>query len=439
MRFLLRVCALLAIACACSAAIAADVSVTLPPGTVVPEAARPGPDFDVDAATDAYLALLTPEQRARSDAYFEGGYWLQLWNWLAGVAAALLILFAGWAARLRGWAQRRTANRFLQAFLFTVGFIALLWALTLPLDVYQGFFREHQYGSSNQTFVAWLVDDLKGLGFTMLGLGLLVAAIYALVRRARGAWWAWATGVTFLFLLLTNVLAPVFLNPAFNDYRPLPPGETRDAILSLARASQIPATEVKWFDASRQTKRISAHVSGMFGTTEIALNDNLLEQTSPAEIKAVMGHEMGHYVLNHGMRLSVYLGLILGVGFLVLHVSLGAALARYGARWRIDGRDDVATLPLVYAIFTTFLLLATPWINQTILAAEEEADLYGINSSREAHGFATVAIRLGSYRKLEPGPIEKFLFYDHPSGRDRVEMSMQWLKENQDLFRESAR
>ncbi len=439
MTSLMRICAALLLAfLAGHAAIAADVSVALPPGTAIPDVAQPGPAFDAAAATDAYLALLTPEQRARSDAYYEGGYWLQLWNWLAGVGAALLILTLGWAVRIRDWAQRRTASPFLQTFLFTIAFIALLWALTLPLSIYAGFFREHQYGSSNQTFIEWLVDDLKGLGFTLLGLGLLVGAIYALVRRSSGGWWAWATGVTFLFMLLINVLAPVFLNPAFNDYKPLPPGEARDAILSIARASQIPATEVKWFDASKQTKRISAHVSGMFGTTEIALNDNLLEQTSLAEIKAVMGHEMGHYVLNHGMRLSVYLTLILGVGFFVLDRSIGVALARYGSRWRISSRGDPATLPLVFAIFSTYMLLATPWWNQTIMGAEKEADLYGLNAAREPHGFATVAMRLGSYRKLEPGPIEKWFFYDHPSGRDRVEMSMQWLRENQALFTPAA-
>jgi len=413
---------------------AADVSVALPSGTVIPDAAQPGPDFDVDKATAAYLALLTPEQRARSDGYFEGGYWLQLWNWLATVAAALLIVLTGWAARIRDWTARRTSRRWLQTLLFAVAFLVLLWLLTLPLTIYEDFIREHQYGSSNLTFGGWFLEELTSLAFVLLGLGLFITAIYALVRRAGAAWWAWAGGFTFLFLLFVIVVTPVFINPAFNDYKPLPPGPTRDAILALARANDVPVHEVSWYDASRQTKRISAHVAGMFGTTQIGLNDNLLEKTSLPEIRAAMAHEMGHYVLNHGLRHAVYLALLYGIGFFVLDRALTAVIARWGERLRIRERADPATLPLVVAILSTYLFVVTPLQNRIIYAGEVEADLYGLNASREPHGFATVAMRLASYRKLEPGPIEKWLFYDHPSGRDRVEASMRWLAENQQLY-----
>ena len=174
----------------------------------------------------------------------------------------------------------------------------------------------------------------------------------------------------------------------------------------------------------------------MFGTTQISLNDNLLDKTSLPEIKAVMAHEMGHYVLNHGLRHTVYLSLLYGLGFLILDRVLTALLARHGERWRIGGRGDPASLVVAFAVLSTYLLLAQPLFNRIIYAGEVEADIYGLNSAREPHGFATVAMRLGSYRKLEPGPIETFLFYDHPSGRERVRMSMEWLKENQALFRQ---
>jgi STE24 endopeptidase len=152
-----------------------------------------------------------------------------------------------------------------------------------------------------------------------------------------------------------------------------------------------------------------------------------------------MAHELGHYVLNHGLRHAVYLTLLFAIGFLILYRALDYARARWGERWGIREAGDPATLPLISAILGTYLFLVSPLQNQIIHAGEVEADLYGLNAAREPHGFATVAMRLGSYRKLEPGPIEKWLFYDHPSGRDRVEMSMRWLKENQDLFGRRAR
>jgi STE24 endopeptidase len=414
--------------------LAAEVATVLPPGVVIPEAAKPGPNFDRQAATQAYLELLTPEQRARSDAYFEGGYWLQLWNWLATVIAVLIIVLSGWSARIRDWAVRRSRRPWLQTFLFAVVFLALLWILTIPLTIYEDFIRQHRYGLSNLTFGAWFFEELKALAFVLIGLGLFLTAVYALVRRAGAGWWAWATGFTFVFLLFVILVTPVFINPAFNEYKPLPPGETRDSILSLARANQIPADNVAWYDASKQTSRIGAHVSGLLGTTEIALNDNLLEKTSLPEIKAVMAHEMGHYVLNHGLRHAVYLALLFGFGFLVLDRALSFVIARWGPRLGVRDRADPAGMPIAVGILTTYLFLVIPLQNQIIHAGEVEADLYGLNAAREPHGFATVAMRLASHRKLEPGPVEKWLFYDHPSGRDRVEMSMRWLAENQQSF-----
>jgi STE24 endopeptidase len=412
---------------------AAEVYVTLPPGVIVPEAAKPGPDFDVEAATEAYLAVLTPEQRERSDSYFEGKYWLHLWNWAFQVGAALLILLSGWARRLRDRIAPPGRQGFFRSFLFGAVFLLLTWVLTLPLTIYENFFREHQYGSSNQSFGGWFGEQLIGLVMFVAIASVFIAGIYKLMRDKGSAWWAWTGFFTLIAILFITMITPVFISPAFNDYEPLPDGPVRDAVLSLARASGVPADDVTWYDQSKQTRRISAHVSGLAGTTRIALNDNLLNDTSLPEIRSVMAHEMGHYVLNHSLRHTVYFTLVFLLGYFVIERLLMLVLARHGEQLGIRERSDPATLPILMALMFTYLFFAQPVLNQIILKGEEEADLYALTASREPHGFSTVAMRLGSYRKLEPGAVEKFLFYDHPSGRDRVEMSMRWLKENQDV------
>jgi STE24 endopeptidase len=144
----------------------------------------------------------------------------------------------------------------------------------------------------------------------------------------------------------------------------------------------------------------------------------------------VMAHEMGHYVLNHLWRHVIYLGLLALVMLLLLHYSFDRSLRRWGSRLGIRDRADVAGLPLALALFSILGILATPLISTIIRSAESEADIFGLNAAREPQAFASVAIRLASYRKLDPGPLEEFLFYDHPSGRARVRMAMQWLKEN---------
>lgn len=166
----------------------------------------------------------------------------------------------------------------------------------------------------------------------------------------------------------------------------------------------------------------------------MSLNDNLLNRTSLPEIKAVMGHEMGHYVLDHPLQGAVFFTLVFGLGFLILERFFERGKRRWGERFGIRERADPAGLPLALAILSAYLFLATPLTNRYIYAGETAADLYGLNAAREPHGFATVSMRLGAHRKLEPSPLEEFLFYDHPSGRRRVEMSMRWLGENQGLF-----
>ncbi len=417
----------------CGSTLAAELAVDLPPGLQLPEAAQPGSEFDAERATQAYLALLTPEQRARSDAYFEGGYWVALWEFLYGLVVLFALLSLGWSVRLRERAERVAAPRWVQTLLFALMFTPLLWALSLPFTWYADFLREHSYGLSNQDFGAWLWDEFKGMLLSTVLFGIVVVAIYGFVRRTGGRWWLHATGFTFAFMLFVFMITPVFVSPLFNKYQTLEDGAVRDTVLSLARANEVPADNVKWFDASKQTKRISANVSGLFGTTRVSLNDNLLKRTSLPEIKAVMGHEMGHYVLHHGLRHALFYTLLFGVGFVLLEKLHHRALARWGGRWGVRERADPAGLPLALAILGAYFFVTSPIANRNIYVAEVEADLYGLNAAREPHGFASVAMRLGAYRKLEPGPLEEVIFYDHPSGKRRVEMAMRWLAENQAL------
>ena len=404
----------------------------LPPGLHVPDAARPGPGFDAARATDAYIALLTPAQRAKSDAYFEGGYWLQFWGLLYGLVVAWLLLASGAARWMRDRARRITLRPFLSTLLFAAMFIVVSMVLDLPLSLYQDFFREHQYGLATQTLPAWFGDLAKGLGFGLLLGAPLIALLYAALRRAGDRWWVWASFIMFGFIVFVSIVAPVYISPAFNKYEPLAQGELRDDLLSLARANRIPATDVYAFDASKQTTRISANVSGLFGTTRIALNDNLLERTSPPEILAVMGHEMGHYVLNHSTRLIVYSTLTFAFALWLTHLGLSGTLRRWGAKFGIADRADPAGLPLLIAVLSLAMFALTPITNTITRQAEAEADMFGLDSAREPHGFATAAMRLSTYRKIDPGAFEEFWFFTHPSGRDRVRRSMEWLAENQD-------
>jgi STE24 endopeptidase len=230
------------------------------------------------------------------------------------------------------------------------------------------------------------------------------------------------------------MIVPVVIIPMFNTVTRLDDPKVVQPILSLARANGIPARDVYEVDASRQTTRMSAYVSGIGNTLRITLNDNLLQRGSPEEIQEAMGHEMGHYVLNHVYKGILFYFVVIVAGFMLLRRGLDRALARWGARWRIDGVTDVAIIPLVFLLGSIYFFVLTPVLNNQTRAMELEADMYGLNASRQPDGAAQGAIHLGEYRKMSPGPVEEWLFYDHPSGRTRIYNAMRWKAENLELF-----
>ena len=282
----------------------------------------------------------------------------------------------------------------------------------------------------SQGFGAWFGETLTGLAISLATIPLLVAAIYALIRRAPRWWWAWATGVVGAFLLVGVVLGPVFIAPLFNDYTEMRAGPLRDKIEALALRQGIPADRIYVFDQSKQHKRISANVSGLGPTIRISLNDNLLERASEPEILDVMGHEMGHYKLNHVWTL---VGGFLALAALGLFVASRAApwlIRRFGTRWGVRDLADPASLPVLAICMAVFFFLATPLTNSLVRWEESEADAFGLDAAREPDGFAKVAMRLSEYRKIAPSALEEAVFFDHPSGATRVRMAMEWKARN---------
>jgi STE24 endopeptidase len=386
--------------------------------------------LDADEATREWLNTMSPEARAKSDAYFEGGYWLILWDFVVGLLIAWLLLGTGLSRRLRDFNERLIKLRFLQTALYVIEYILFTAVVSLPWTLYESYVREHQYGMSNQDMGAFLIDQFKGLTLALIFGTIIVTVIYAVVRKTPRTWWLWGAGIGIAFTIFGVFIGPTYLEPVFNKFYSLQDGPEKQAILSLARANGIPATDVYEFDASKQTKRMSAHVSGLGTTTRISLNDNLVNRGSPEEVQAVLGHEMGHYVLNHIFHGMVEISVLVVLGFAFLKWSFGAMHRRYGERWGIRDVGDVAGLPLMAALFSVYFFLLTPVNNTLTRTQEAEADVFGLNAARQPDGFAQAAIHLSEYRKMEPGKWEEIFFYDHPSGYHRIHRAMVWKAEH---------
>lgn len=387
------------------------------------------PGFDVNAATQAYLALLAGPARAKSDAYFTGGYWLPLWGAVVALLVYGLVLWTGWSARLRGWAERTTRRVWLQPALYALPFVVVTALMMLPWTIYTDFVREGQYGLMNQSFGGWFADWAKGLAISLVVTPLVFMAVWTGIRRLPRGWWIAGTAGTAVFIALAALVAPVFIAPLFNTYTEMPAGALRDRIVAVAAENDIPAQHIYVSDASRQSKRISANVSGLGPTIRITLNDNLLNRTGPAEVLAVMGHEMGHYVLNHVRNLILSLTLVFALIFFAVS-RIAPSLIRRNPQWGVRDVADPASAPVLLGLAAVAGLVLTPVQNTLVRVNEVAADRFGLAAAKAPDGFAKVAMRLSEYRKISPGRLEEFLFYDHPSGENRVRMSMQWKKDN---------
>jgi STE24 endopeptidase len=410
----------------------------MPDVLTVPPEAQPSDHFDVEAATNAYLAEIPPTARARSDAYFEGGYWLILWDFLAGAIIYWALLRFGWSARMRDFAERLTRFQAPQTFLYWTLFMLLTFLLGFPLTYYEGFVREHKYGLATQTFGPWMGDQLKMLLIGIVFGGFAVVILVAIVRRLPRTWHIWGAIASTVLLIIIVMISPVFLFPLFNKFKPLDDPRITQPILSMARANGIAVDKVYVVDASQQSTRMSANVSGLGKTMRITLNDNLLKRATLGEIEEAMGHEMGHYVLNHVYKDMLFAFIVIVAGFGLLRWSLNWFVARWGTSWGLRDATDIAALPLVFLLGSVFFFVLTPILNTQTRTAELEADMYGLNASRQPDGSAQSAIHLGEYRKMSPGPVEEWIFYDHPSGRERIYNAMRWKAENLALFKKPA-
>jgi STE24 endopeptidase len=353
-----------------------------------------------------------------------------LWDFLFAAFVLWLMLHFHWSAKMRNLAERITRFRPIQTALYWVQFILVFSVLTFPLGIYEGYFREHKYGLLNQNFGEWMRDQLVGLAVSVVLGAILMVPLFGLVRRLGKTWWVWGAVLMIVFFACVSLIAPVYIAPLFNKYKSLEDVRVKASILRMARANGIPARDVYEFDASRQSNRVSANVSGFASTMRISLNDNLLKRCTLSEIQTTMGHEMGHYVLNHAYKGLVLFGVLIVIAFAFVNWGITFALSRRGTAWDVRGIGDLAVLPLAVILFSLFLFLTTPISNSITRTMEFEADMYGLNAAQQPDGEANVDMMLGEYRKLDPGPVEEFIFYDHPSGRTRITAAMRWKAEH---------
>jgi STE24 endopeptidase len=377
-------------------------------------------------AAEAYLSRVPSEQLERTASFIAGNNWIQLWSFVLVIVISYIVLWSGLSEKIQREVSGLTRHSFLQDALYAAIYLLIVGVSTFPLTVYTDFFRQHSYGYSKESFGIWFLQFLIS-GAVVIAVGsLFAAAIYAMIRRFQRTWWAWATAITFTFILITAIIFPILILPMIEDLKPLESGPIREEILLMAESRNIDVSEIYLIEESKRSSGINAAAGGFFGKMGIYLNDNLIQRCPLEEIRAVIAHEIGHYALGHSIRNLLLSTILFALGFIFTQVGSKFILSKFGAVWRIQNLKEIATLPLLFSIFSAFLFLSIPLRNSIQRTAEREADKFSLELSEEADGLAEVALKFAEHRKLSPSKVEEIIFFDHPSPRSRIQMAMEW-------------
>jgi len=376
-------------------------------------------------ATDRSGIVPVPEPSPLALQYYRSGNVLWAVRQLVALAVPAVLLFSGLSARLRNGAGRIGRKWFFTIGLYFGFYAVISFVVSLPLDYYSQYVRQHSYDLSNQTFGKWLGDSFKELAISLVGGFLLLWIPYLVIRMSPRRWWLYTSLLAVPFMFLVMLIFPIWIAPLFNQFGPMKNQALEAKILALADRVGIEGSRVYEVNKSVDTKTVNAYVAGFLNTKRIVLWDTLLARLDEDQVLAVMAHEMGHYVLGHVVQgvligaLSVFVTL-----YLVYRLS-GLLIDRFKDRFGFDRLDDVASLPLILLLMGVLGLAVSPLGLAFSRHIERQADRFALELTHDNHALASAFARLQTENLANPRPGPFYVLWrgSHPSLAERIEFA----------------
>ncbi|MEP3227450.1 MAG: M48 family metallopeptidase [Parasphingorhabdus sp.] len=374
--------------------------------------------------TAKLIDSLGPEALNKAAEYTAGGHWLLLWGVL--VSAVVTWIVVRWGLLDKIWTKMAARSWALKTFVTSAVFAFISTLLFLPWTIYTDWWRETGYDRTSQPIGDFLSQGAIGLILSVFAMGLFFLGVYALIRKTGKLWWLWSGGLVAGVTTFMLLVSPILIEPLFNDFKPVPEGEVLTAIEAMADEADIPRDRIFMFDGSRQSNNFTANVSGVFGSARIAISDVALKEASLDEVKAVTGHEIGHYVLGHIWRMVGVLVLLAIVSFFLADRLFPWFARKFGSGATIG---DPTGIPVLIFVMGLLLQLTQPLTNGITRMGEREADNYSLQTVNLPDALAGALIKTAEYRYPRPSALQEMLFYTHPSVEWRVRNAMDWKAE----------
>ena len=375
----------------------------------------------------AYSAdsVVVPRPTELALRYYRSG------NVLWGIDTALsllipaLLLFTGLSARLRDLAVRLGRRRLVVTVLYALGFTVLMALVTFPLAYYAGYLRQHAFGLSNQSLSRWLIEWLKGVAVSGVGLALVLWIPYQLLLKSPRRWWLYAGLAAIPAAALLLVVTPVWIDPLFNEYTGMQDKRLEGRILALAERAGIEGSRVYQVNKSADTRTVNAYVTGMGNTKRIVLWDTILAKLQPDQVLFVTGHEMGHFVLRHTLAFILGGALLTTASLYLVHRVGRGLVARHSRRFGFNRLEDVASFPLLLLLGGLLSFVLTPAVLAFNRYLEREADRFALELTRNNRAAATTFVRLQEENLSIPRPGWLYTVWrgSHPSLGERVDFA----------------
>ncbi|MCV2491334.1 M48 family metallopeptidase [Geodermatophilus sp. YIM 151500] len=396
------------------------VAVTTP-WDVLPGGAARSPAVDP-------TTVVPPERIARAEAFAAALRPASLTSLLLGLAVAGVLGLTRLGGRLvRALAAPLGGGWVWQVLLGVLALVLIGRLATLPLAAYGEVVR-HRYGLSTRSWPLWARDVAVSTAIDAALTAVAVLGLVWLARRAPRSWWAWAAAGAAALVVVGSFLWPVVIEPAFNRFDPLPPGELRTELLALAETNGTPVQDVLVSDASRRTTTLNAYVSGFGSTRRIVLYDTTLDQLPDEEIASIVGHELGHVATDDVLAGTLLgaLGAAAAVGALGWLLPAPRVLRRVGAA----SPGDPRIVPLVLFLAAAGTLLATPVQNVVSRNVEARADVRALELTADPDAFVAMQRRLALTNLSDPDPPEawQWFFGSHPTAPQRVALALDWAR-----------
>ncbi|HYU97068.1 MAG TPA: M48 family metallopeptidase [Sphingomicrobium sp.] len=376
---------------------------------------------EVEAATARYIDSLGPAALQKAHDYTVGGEWIQLWAVVVAAVVTWLIVRSGVLDRLdRKFAEHR---RNLRAFVVSFVFFLALTVLSLPWDLYANYFREKAYGRTSQPLGDYLLQLSEMTLIAAVISALFMLGLYWLMRRTGKRWWIWSGALTAAVLAFFLLLSPILIEPLFNKYEPVPAGPVRDAVVGMAGRAGVPPERVFMFNGSRQSNNFTANAGGVGSTARVAISDVALKNANLDEVRAVTGHEIGHYVLKHTWYGILFYSLAAIVLFWIAERTYPWFARRFGSSASLA---EPRGIPVLIFMVSLFGLVTSPVFNSFARMIETQADDYSLRTENRPDALSTSLVKTAEYRYPRPGKLEEIVFYDHPSVEARVRRAMEW-------------